>query len=233
MAQLPNLRRNSDVTINTRLTDSGVAVSWAGLEDIRVLAYSVEQSAVAGPCTAAVDPNDGDKLVVSYPATVPQYLGVFKTIIRCTYHGREKTYDVAVGNFVASTAEATGAIDIDDPVVDVLLEVTEVSTSLLDEAIAAAFDAAEAAQTAAGEANAAKDSALQAADAANDAAAAANKAKQDANSAAGRANSSANKANSAAESATEAAGAAAETATKSPYIGDNGNWYIYNAVAKK
>ena len=86
-----------------------------------------------------------------YQAQQPQFLGVCKVVVRCKYLGREKTYDKPVINFVSSTAEATGVLVITDPVVNVMIEVEEVSTSLLDDAIKAAFDAAEKAEDMMGE----------------------------------------------------------------------------------
>lgn len=146
---LPNVRACSDITFRVRLKDNDVAVDWSGLTDIRALIYSEAQKAVAGRCAVEVDGEDGTLLVCTYAATKPQYLGINSIVIRCRYQGREKTYDKQAVNIVARTAQATGVLQISDPEVDVELVVEEVSTSLLDDAIAAAFDGADQANEAA------------------------------------------------------------------------------------
>lgn len=139
---LPNVRQQSTVRFNVSLKDNGVSVDWAGLSRITALIFSDSQKIVAGPCTSVVDPEDSENLIVTYTADKPQYLGIASVCIRCVYHEREKTYDKKALNFVERTAQATGVTVLDDPIVDVHLEVSEVSTSMLDDALAAAFDAA-------------------------------------------------------------------------------------------
>ena len=86
----------------------------------------------------------GGKLYDGYylyaAATKPQYLGINSIIARCTYHGRTKTYDRKFANIVARTADVSGDMILDDPVVDLELEVDDVSSSLLDMAIALALN---------------------------------------------------------------------------------------------
>lgn len=227
---VPNVRQYGDVNFLVDLTDNGVAVDWSALSDIRVFAYSVPQKAIAGELSVGDDPENPTILPVLYSAEIPQYLGVAKLVVRATYRGRIKTYDVPAVNFVGSTAEATGVLVLDDPIVPVHISVEEVSTSILENAIAAAIAAAADANEAAGDATEAAGDANEAAQAANSAADLAAQKAQAANSAAGRANSSATNANNAATAANQAAAAAAATATKSPYIGANGNWWAYDAV---
>ncbi len=203
---VPNVRRTNDVTIRVSLTDSGVAVDWTGLTDIFALAYSEEQRQVAARLSVAVDSEDHTQLILGYEADDPQYLGVCKVIIRCTYQGEEKTYDAPALNFVESTAEATGTITISDPDVSVDLVVEDVSTSLLDDAIAAAFNGAEAATAAAELAN-------QKAGLADDAATLANQKAGLADDAATLANQKAGLADDAATLANQKAAAASDAAT--------------------
>lgn len=197
MAEIPNVRRLSDVLIHLRLKDNGVAVDFTSLSDIRTIAYSDSQKAVAGSCPCEIDEEDHTILNVRYNVDVHQYLGIAKIILRCTYLGRTKTYDVPVLNFVDTTAEATGVLVLPDPEISVELEVADVSTSLLDDAINAAFAAAELA-------NLKADEASSAAAGADEAATLAREKAQAANSAAGRANSSATNANNAAAAAVAA-----------------------------
>ena len=141
---LPNFRTTADVTMNTRLKDGGVAIDWAGLSNIKAWLYSDAQKAIAGRCDVSIDQTDSTKLVCEYSATKPQYLGVQRLVIQAKYHGRTKTYDKPVFNFVPRTADQEGAqIVIDDPEVDVEIEVEDVSSSILDNILAACIKATE------------------------------------------------------------------------------------------
>jgi len=146
---LPNFRTTADVTMNTRLKDGGVAIDWAGLSNIKAWLYSDAQKAIAGRCDVSIDQADSTKLVCLYSASKPQYLGVQRLIVQAKYLGQTKTYDVPAFNFVSRTAAATGSITIDEPTVDVCIEVTDTTSSILDAAIAAALAAAADAEHAA------------------------------------------------------------------------------------
>jgi hypothetical protein len=79
-------------------------------------------------------------------------VGVCRIVVSAKYMGETKTYDKPAFNFVRWTADQDGEqITIDDPDVDVEIEVSDVSSSLLDEAIRAAFTAAEEAVDAKGQ----------------------------------------------------------------------------------
>ena len=241
MVEIVKARRPGDVTIKIKLKDNGVAVDWSGLSDIQVLAYSMPQKAIAGRCDAHVDSDDHTTLVAIYAAATPQYLGLAKVIVRATYMGRVKTYDAVAVEFVDSTAETDGIEVLTDPEVPVLIEVSEVSTSLLDEAINAAFAAAASATEVEQEVEAAelvrqeRESARQDAEIAR---AAAEEQREDnerdrelqSRLDHGRADDDHDAAVAATDAANQAAAAATETATKSPYIGANGNWWAYDAV---
>lgn len=145
--QIPNVRQESTVLLHTKLNDNQVQVNWNSLSNIKAYMYSDAQKVIAGKCDVVIASRF--TLDVTYPATRPQYLGVNSLLIRCTYQGRQKTFDLPVVNFVERSAEADGVTVLDDPEMDVTLEVDEVSTSLLDGAIAAALDAAVQAEDAA------------------------------------------------------------------------------------
>lgn len=149
----PNVRQGNTVLAHIKLTDGGVAVTWAGFSDIRVDAYSVEQKMLAARCSVERNPQDDTLLDMVYSGDAPQYLGICKIIVRGTYENRKKTYDASLVNFVAATAQATGVIVIDDPEVNVYIEAQDVSTSVIDEAVAAALAAADHAEEAAATAN--------------------------------------------------------------------------------
>ena len=240
MVEIVKARRPGDVTIKIKLKDNGVAVDWSGLSGIQVLAYSVAQKAIAGRCDAHVDSDDHTTLVAIYAAATPQYLGLAKVIVRATYMGRVKTYDAVAVEFVDSTAETDGIEVLTDPEVPVLIEVSEVSTSLLDEAINAAFAAAASATEVEQEVEAAelvrqeREIARQDAEIAR---AAAEEQREDnerdrelqSRLDHERADDDHDAAVAATDAANQAAAAATETATKSPYIGANGNWFVYDA----
>ena len=130
-------RLHSDIRMHVALKDNGVAVDWSGLSSIRAMLYSVDQKAMAGKCNrVVVNSEDPTDLVCDYSAASPQFEGLNRIVIRCVYESRTKTYDAPAVFLVASTDDlADGEVVIDDPEVDVEIEVTEVSTSLLDEAI--------------------------------------------------------------------------------------------------
>lgn len=141
---LPNIRVGSDLIMRVRLKDNGVAIDWSTLSGIKAHLYSDAQRALAGRCDVAVDGEDPTLLVCRYAATKMQYLGKNRIIVQAQYRGSTKTYDKPVVNFVRWTADTEGEeITIDDPDVDVEIEVEDVSSSVLDEAIYAALAAAD------------------------------------------------------------------------------------------
>ena len=147
---LPNIRVSSDLTVGLKLKDGGVAIDWSTLSNIRVSIYADAQRSLAGRCTVAIDEDDNTVLVCQYAANKPQYLGVNRVIVQCTYMGETKTYDKPAFNFVRWTDDQEGEeITISDPDVDVEIEVEDVSSSILNQAIAAALQAAEDAEHAA------------------------------------------------------------------------------------
>ena len=147
---LPNIRVSSDLTVELKLKDGGVAIDWSTLSNIRVCIYSDVQHALAGRCTVAIDETDSTVLVCQYAANKPQYLGVNRVIVQATYMGETKTYDKPALNFVRWTDDQEGEeITITDPDIDVEIEVEDVSSSILNQAIAAALQAAEDAEHAA------------------------------------------------------------------------------------
>ena len=147
---LRKVRQGSDIRLRAKLTDNGVAVDWSGLENIKALIFSDEQRAVAGPCSVSIDPEDTTLLICEFGADQPQYEGINSLVVRCEYHGRKKTYDRKAFVIVPRDEDLEGEdVVLVDPVLDVELSVEEVSTSLLDNAIDAAFAAAEEATAAA------------------------------------------------------------------------------------
>ena len=147
---LPNIRVSSDLTVKVRLKDGGVAIDWSTLSNIRALIYSDAQRAMAGRCAVSIDAEDATLLVCQYAANKPQYLGVNRIVVSATYQGETKTYDKPALKFVRWTDDQAGQeITISDPDVDVEIEVEDISSSILQEAVDAAFSAAERAEEAA------------------------------------------------------------------------------------
>ena len=140
---LPNKRVCSDIRFRVRLKDGGMYVDWSDLTGIRAYLYSDDQKALAGRCDVSVDGEDGTVLVCEYAATKPQYPGVNSIIVRARYMGREKVYDKRAVNLVPRTFEASGSVILQDPVVDVELVVEDVSSSILDNILAACIRATE------------------------------------------------------------------------------------------
>lgn len=147
---LPNVREGGDIRFRIGLEDSGVAVDWSGLEDIRVFLYADAQKQVSGEmCEVAVDEEDNTVLKCKYSGDDVQYRGINSVLVRAKYLGEIKVYDKPAVNIVARTSDATGVVEIDDPVVPVQLSVEDVDTSLLNGAIDAAIQAAADAEHAA------------------------------------------------------------------------------------
>ena len=141
---LPNIRVSSDLTVKVRLKDSGVAIDWSTLNNVKASIYSDAQRALAGRCDVSIDAEDPTLLVCQYAANKPQYVGVNRIVVSAKYHGETKTYDKPAFSFVRWTGDQAGEqITIDDPDVDVEIDVEDVSSSILDEAIRAAFAGAE------------------------------------------------------------------------------------------
>lgn len=147
---LPNIRVSSDLTIRLKLKDGGVAIDWSTLQNIRVSLYADDQRSMASRCNVSIDEDDSTILVCQYAANKMQYLGVNRVIVQCKYMGEVKTYDKPAFNFVRWTSDQEGEqITIDDPDVDVEISVEDVSSSILQEAVDAAFGAADRANDAA------------------------------------------------------------------------------------
>ena len=147
---LPNIRVSSDLTIRLKLKDGGVAIDWSTLQNIRVSLYADDQRSMASRCSVSIDEEDSTILVCQYAANKMQYLGVNRVIVQCKYMGEVKTYDKPAFNFVRWTSDQEGEqITIDDPDVDVEISVEDVSSSILQEAVDAAFSAADRANDAA------------------------------------------------------------------------------------
>ena len=147
---LPNIRVSSDLTVKVRLKDNGVAIDWSTLSNIKACIYSDAQRALAGRCDVSVDAEDPTVLVCQYAANKPQYVGVCRIVVSAKYMGETKTYDKPAFSFVRWTADQEGEeITIDDPDVDVEISVEDISSSILQEAVDAAFTAADRANEAA------------------------------------------------------------------------------------
>lgn len=128
--------------MNTRLKDGGVYIDWSELSDIKAWLWSDAQKALAGRCDARIDAGDSTKLICEYASTKAQYPGVNRLIVQATYMGATKTYDKPVFNFVRWTGDQAGQqVTIDDPEVDVEIEVQDVSSSILDAILSACVKA--------------------------------------------------------------------------------------------
>lgn len=147
---LQNFRVGGTVRARVRLKDGGVYVDWGTLTEIKAWLYSVDQKSMSGRFDVKVDPQDGTRLLCVYSAQKPQYLGVNKIIVQAKYDEQAKAYDKPLLNFVRWTADqANEEITMEDPEVDVEIVAEDMSSSVLDEATAAALAAADRAEAAA------------------------------------------------------------------------------------
>ena len=151
---LPKLRVGRDILMHVTLTDDQTQVSWNSLSDIAAFLYSDEQQVMAGRASSVeVNTDDEYDLLVRYTSSEPQYLGINRLVVTGTYSGQTVTYDVPVLQFVATTAEE-GDVTIADGTAEtnVNISVSNVSSSLLDEAVAACVAATADAEAATAEA---------------------------------------------------------------------------------
>lgn len=161
--ELIHKRVGNDVKIALGLTDGGVAVDWTTVSKVRAFLLSDQQRVKMGDCRiSGPDATDPTRLLMLYPASQPEYLGVARLVVTVTYHGHVSTFDAPLLVFVPSTAEeGTGTVEVEVPATldpednNLEISVTDVDTSLLEEAISDAQEAAAAANEAAEKATAA------------------------------------------------------------------------------
>lgn len=155
--ELIHKRVGNDVKIALGLTDGGVAVDWTTVSKVRAVLVSDQQRVKMGECRiGGPDATDPTRLLMLYPASQPEYLGVARLVVTVTYHGHVSTFDAPLLVFVPSTAEeGTGTVEVEAPVTldpennNLEISVTDVDTSVLEEAISDAQAAAAAANEAA------------------------------------------------------------------------------------
>jgi len=166
------------------------------------------------------------KASVTVPKSGYVYDGAFQLAIKTVVSGKENTVAIFVGQNARTTTES---ISDGQRVVYGVKDILNMIDSM-DQAEKDAKAAATSANNAAASANSAASKANTATSNANAATTAAQNAVQAATTAAGNANAATTNANNAAGAANQAAGRAENVASKSPYIGDNGNWYVYDVA---
>ena len=150
-------RVGNDIKLTVQVLDNGVALDWSSVTHIYASLQSDSQRIRMGMCVVdGPDPQDTTKLRLTYPAKSSQYTGVARLVLECNYMGSTATLDTPAFVFVGHTAEeGTGPVDVEipasvDPETNNLqILVADVDTSVLDDAIQAAYDAADAANEAA------------------------------------------------------------------------------------
>lgn len=157
----------TDVRMTVTLIDSGVSIDWGSVEIKQAFVYSDAQKAFAG--NVVINSTDGNDLVCTYPAPSQLYLGDHRLVIRIEWQGGIATYDAPAFSVVATTAEDDDVL-IGADTVEVGIQVTNVSSTILNEILAACQAATDAANAAAADVSGAVDAATTAAQAATDAA---------------------------------------------------------------
>lgn len=155
------------------------------------------------------------------------YDGAFQLAIKLVVNGKENTIAIFHGKNARTTSEN---ISDGEKVIYGVKDILNMIDSM-DQAEKDAKAAATSANNAAASANSAASKANTATSNANAATTAANNAAQTATTAAGNADNATSAANTAAQTANDAAGRAEAVASKSPYIGDDGNWYVFDVAA--
>lgn len=155
------------------------------------------------------------------------YDGAFQLAIKLVVNGKENTIAIFYGKNARTQTEN---ISDGERVIYGVKDILNMIDSM-DQAEKDAKAAATSANNAAASANSAASKANTATSNANAATTAANNAAQTATTAAGNADNATSAANTAAQTANDAAGRAEAVASKLPYIGDNGNWYVFDVTA--
>ena len=152
------------------LIDSGVSIDWSTVEIKQVFIYSDPQKAFGG--RVLINSVDGTELVCTFPASEQLFLGDNRVVVRIEYDGDTATYDAPAFCLVENTEDDTdGGNDTPEyEEVEIGIQVTGVSSSILNEILAACQDATDAANAAASDVSGAVDAATTAAAAATEAA---------------------------------------------------------------
>lgn len=160
----------TDVRMTVTLIDSGVSVDWSTVEIKQVFIYSDPQKAFGG--RVLINSVDGTELVCTFPASEQLFLGDNRVVVRIEYDGDTATYDAPAFCLVENTEDDTddGNDTPEYEEVEIGIQVTGVSSSILNEILAACQDATDAANAAAADVSGAVDSATTAAAAATEAA---------------------------------------------------------------
>ena len=160
----------TDVRMTVTLIDSGVSVDWSTVEIKQVFIYSDPQKAFGG--RVLINSVDGTELVCTFPASEQLFLGDNRVVVRIEYDGDTATYDALAFCLVENTEDDTdGGNDTPEyEEVEIGIQVTGVSSSILNEILAACQDATDAANAAAADVSGAVDAATTAAAAATEAA---------------------------------------------------------------
>ena len=154
MAQvtLKNIRQGTDAYLDLTLLDSGVSVLWTDVTVKKVWMHSTVQRAFDGVCTVEATSADGKTLSVKWPWNKQLYLGQHNVVVVIEHDGDTLTYDAPAGNVVERSADIDDDTTIDIEPIEVGIEVGDVTSTLLEEIIAAAVAATDDANTAAQEA---------------------------------------------------------------------------------
>jgi len=147
---LKPIRQRTKVTLPTTLTDHDVQMSWPDFDSIKAYIYSEAQRIITGPCETEIDPLDDTNLICTYGADRAQHLGIQRLVVVVEMDGQKNTYDKKAFRFVATTDETLAdGTTVQEETAEVDINVTDVNSSILNGAIAAALAAAEAANEAA------------------------------------------------------------------------------------
>lgn len=157
--ELTRIRIGTDITMSVSLSDSGIKLSWDGVEVKHVVLYSDAQRIQAGRGEYLIDPSDPELMQVKYKAGQQCYLGAYRLVVQFVLQAgdsesRTYTADVPCFELVATTEEVGNVPSSgDDDVIGLHLDLESIDSSLVQEIIDACINAAETANKAAEAAN--------------------------------------------------------------------------------
>ena len=146
---LRKVRIGTDISMDLRMKDSGVAVDWSSVNIKGMQMYSDVQRCITGRIIPEIDLDDPQLLHVKFPGTQQCYLGSHRVVCIVNYAGSDYSFDVPAFTLVDRSAtigtdSGTAGLSDDSPI-GLLVELESISTSFLqgmvDECIKATEEA--------------------------------------------------------------------------------------------
>lgn len=131
------------------LTSDGVRIDFSKMSDILVTLYNDRYRVATGRCSYTVE---GTTLRAVSRADNQRFLGPHRVVLTCVMDGMKVAYDAPAFELVATSAEAEPGVESETDAIGIELRVGEISSSIVQDIVAAAVAATAEALEAAEEA---------------------------------------------------------------------------------